>query len=281
MTDSSKASEKEKIISEIKQAGYPLEFFSAIALSKKGWAVRPSLDYLDPILDDYRETDIVAYKNSNIPNLFNVLVIECKKSEANPWVFIQQKRMGNLSENLNIATLRQDYIYYDKLEETMKDHHYSTVPICTYSLVSFASKKDPNNRLAKSIYHAKNQVISATSRIYNQFEQMHKKYRNSLRFTFIYPIIVFDGKLYSAQIQGENIELFDENHLIFSIERELSNQRTIGIAPNSQRDQDFKPYFIDVVKKEYFEQFLDNFESYYKNTIESFPSCHYNLEPSN
>ena len=280
MIDSFSESEQEKIINEIKQAGFPLEILTAITLSKKGWGVRPSLDYLDPILSDYRETDIVAYKNSNIPNLFNVLVIECKKSEANPWVFIQQKRMGNLSENLNIATLRQDYVYYDRLEETMNDHHYSTVPICTYSLVPFASKKDPNNRLAKSIYQAKNQVISATARIYDQFEQMHKKYRNSLRFTFIYPIIVFDGRLYSAQIQGDNVELFEENHLIFSIERELSNKRTIGIAPNSQRDQDYKPYFIDVVKKEHFEQFLDIFENYYKNIIESFPSCHYDIEQS-
>ncbi|WP_440950850.1 hypothetical protein [Methanosphaerula subterraneus] len=274
MTDSPKISVEEKIINEIKKGGFPLEMFSAITLNKRGWAVRPSLDYFDPQLGEFRETDIVAYKSSKTPEIFNILVIECKKLEKNPWVFIQQKRLGNLSENLNIATFQHHSVFYQKLEEKMNFHHYSKVPICTYSLVPFASEKDPNNRLAKSIYHAKNQILSSVSRLYNQREQMHKESGVYSGFTFIYPIIVFDGQLFSATIDEKDIRLSEENHLILSVEKELLKKRTIQLDHDLQQDQEYKPYFIDIIKKEYFEEFLELFENFYEEISESFSSCY-------
>ena len=89
---------EEKIIKEISNSGFPLEVFISIVLKKQGWTVRPSLDYYDKNIDDYRETDIIAYKPSSMEEIFNILVIECKKSAEKPWVFIQQKRFGNLSD---------------------------------------------------------------------------------------------------------------------------------------------------------------------------------------
>jgi hypothetical protein len=274
MIDPSKKILEESITEEINKSGYPLEISISIVLNRNGWSVRPSLDYFDEILKDYREADIVAYKDANCCNIFNILVVECKKSVEKPWVFIKQNRIGNLSENLNIACFRQDFIYYDKLEETMDYHHYSKTPLCTYYIVPFtAEDKKDNQKLAKSIFHAKNQVISALSHIYEQRTKMFKESREITRRDFLYPVIVFDGTLYSASINENETILIEENHVLLSLERELPQKRTIGLSENSSRYQEYKPFIIDIIKKEYFENFLKEFENYYVNSSEKLKGC--------
>jgi hypothetical protein len=257
----------EKIVREISNSGFPLEIFASIVLNRNGWTVRPSLDYYDKKSDDYRETDILAYRKSNIPEIFNILVIECKKSDHNPWVFIQQKRIGNLSENLNIVGYSQDSIYYDTLEKTMNSHHYSKKPICTYYIVPFTNG-DLNSKLSKAIFHAKNQVISAITHLIEKRIDMYQSGPITTSKTFFYPIIVFDGRLYSAIINEKNIELKEENHLLLSVERELLKKRRIYLSEKTSTDREYKPYLIDIVKKEHFEEYLRNFQKYYDERSE-------------
>jgi hypothetical protein len=253
----------EQIIKELKKSGFPLEIFVSIKLNESGWVVRPTLDYFDPNIDDYREADIIAYKNLSAKKIFNILVIECKKSDSKPWVFIRQKRDGNLSENLNILCSPSNSAMYNSLESTMQFHHYSKTPICTYYIVPFTNGE--NSKLSKAIFHGKNQVISALNHLFEQRSEMYRG-NTMISKTFFYPIIVFDGDLYSAKINEDNIALTKENHLILSVERELSKKREIRLGENTYRNQEYKPYFIDIVKKEYFEEYLKNFQQYYINS---------------
>jgi len=250
---------QEKIIQELKNSGFPLEIQVSIKLNENGWHVRPTLDYYDSNIDDYREADIIAYKNMGNENIFNILVIECKKSAIKPWVFIRQERVGMLSENLNIVYSPNHYAIFNNLESTMKFHHYSKAPVCTYYIVPFTN--DENSKLSKAIFHAKNQVLSALTHLFKQRVEMFQG--NFQHKTFFYPIIVFDGDLYSAIINENNIELIKENHILLSVERELSKKREIRLSENTSRYQEYKPYLIDIVKKECFEEYLKNFQQYY------------------
>jgi hypothetical protein len=252
---------KEKIIKEIMNSGFPLENFATVTLNKEGWSVRPSLDYFDKKFGDYRETDITAFNESGIPNITNMLVIECKKSESKPWVFIQQERLGYLSTNLNIAISPRSRIYYEYLEETMKFHHYSQKPMCTHYIIPFTNE-EKNPKLAKSIFHAKNQVISATNHLLEQQSVRYNLYSELNLKTFFYPIILFDGLLYSATIEKNDVNLTEENHILLSIERELPKKSTIYLKANSFVDFEYKPYIIDIVKKDYFNDYLRNLKKY-------------------
>ena len=94
MTGSKKEIE-ENIIKEINSSGFPLEVYVSIILNKNGWNVKPSFDYFDEKINDYREADILANKRSELQNILNFLVIECKKSSEKPWMFIKQKRIDD------------------------------------------------------------------------------------------------------------------------------------------------------------------------------------------
>jgi hypothetical protein len=271
MNDRKKENEEENIIKEIQHSGFPLEIFASIILNNEGWTVRPSLDYFDKEINEYRETDIVAQQKLSSQNIDNMLIIECKKSEEKPWVFIQQKRIGYLSTNLNIAISSQNDIYYDNLEKTMIYHHYSLIPTCTYYIVPFTN--DENSKLSKAIFHAKNQIISATNHLLEQQSERYKKYPELSLKTFFHPIILFDGVLYSAKIDEEGIQLKKENHLLLSVERELPEKRIIKFNPAMFADLEYKPYLIDIVKKDYFHEYLQNFGKYFDACAKDLEKC--------
>ena len=145
----------------------------------------------------------------------------------------------------------------------MNFHHYSQKPICCHYFVPFTNEDQKNSKLSKAIFHAKNQVISALTLLIEKRVELQHRNQELKNKIFYYPIIVFDGALYSAIINEESIQLNEENHLLLSIERELSTRTNIGSSANSTKTQEYKPYMIDILKKDFFEEYLHNFERYY------------------
>lgn len=260
---------EEKIKKEISNSGFPLEIYSSILLNKHQWNVRPALNYYDKTLGEYRENDILAHKKVDGATIINFLVIECKKSAKNPWVFIKNSKTMLISENLNIVHSQNCKILYHSLEETMKFHHYSYTPRCYASFVACTTDQNAhlndqskNSKISQSIFHAKNQILSALMQFEDKWTTMNKpSLCNTL--IFFYPIIVFEGLLYSATITERDIQLSEENHLLLNVEREQSNNFDIYLNATTFRRQNYKSYLIDIVKKEYFDEYLNNFSKYY------------------
>lgn len=92
----------EKVKDEVKKTGLPLEVEVLQTLLKKDWQSEPSISYSDDEIGQYRELDNRATKywkietrESAIPyQLVLTLIIECKRSEKDVWVFypIQTER---------------------------------------------------------------------------------------------------------------------------------------------------------------------------------------------
>jgi hypothetical protein len=86
-----------KVRDEVLKTGFPLEVNIIDLLLSKGWIVEPSVNFFDDDEHKFRELDIRAtkhYGSANVgpmPNMkYNLsitLVIECKKSEKDAWVF--------------------------------------------------------------------------------------------------------------------------------------------------------------------------------------------------
>lgn len=259
-----------KITGELNQSGIPLEVFTSLQLNKNHWIVRPSVDYFDEKISEFRETDIIAYKRAY--NLIGItLIIECKKSADKPWILVKQDRPNVLlSENLNIAIIRDDFVKYEVLEKSMKYHHYSHVSKCAYSFVAFT--KD-NEKKREQIFHAKTQVISSLNKMISK-EKDFLKFKNETRIKqFFYPVIVFDGILYCAEIKDDTIEITEANHLILSLDRELPSRRPLDFGERGTYHQDFKPYMIDIVKKEFLNEYFEMVYKYFKDADEFLYSC--------
>jgi hypothetical protein len=249
---------KEYIKKEIAKSGFPLETKAAAILNSKGWSVLPHLIYPTEShgAQEYRETDIQATKTSevqrasdNLVVTHQILVIECKKQEEKPWVFFEQDSPNTDIFTLNISPLR----CYGIMENFFRSHYYYGRKPCAYHFPSFVSKGEPDQ-----ILKAINQVVDATiytlSMEIDLFEKLIIK-----RISFIYPIILLDGKLFSAKVQNNgDIQVNEAQYLQLKVSRALSNPEKMEFQGGNIM-LSIKYFIIDIVQKDYFPEFLERF----------------------
>lgn len=78
--------------SSIKKTGFCLEHRATMLLRKRGWSVINNRYYVDDQSGAVREIDLVAYRASQVGQLFvyTVLLISCKKSDQNAWALLSR-----------------------------------------------------------------------------------------------------------------------------------------------------------------------------------------------
>ncbi|MDD4352967.1 MAG: hypothetical protein PHN56_00765 [Candidatus Nanoarchaeia archaeon] len=249
-----------KIKEDIKKSGFPLEIESSLILNKKGWSVVNSSRYYNENKKDYSEIDIVATKEHEIKGIKNILIIECKKFHEGQWVFFKQEISKPNVYNLNIVENGRNissYSWFDK--NLMANHHYLKNPICTYSIVPHTKGKgEVNEKKQKMIYDAVSQVVEALMFYLIRDNKMLNQ-NNINEIYLVYPVIVFDGPLFSASVKEGDIELKEENHIQLLFSLQLNNPFQIQWDYKSRKVIKQKNIIIDIVKKEYFEEYLKNF----------------------
>ena len=76
----------------VAKTGFLLEHEVTIKLRSEGWSVINNRYYLDDVSETAREIDLIAYKAKRHAGVFyyTTLIISCKKSEENLWVFLSR-----------------------------------------------------------------------------------------------------------------------------------------------------------------------------------------------
>lgn len=149
-----KTNKLERYRKNIHKTGFILEFNVSEILASHSWTIINNRYYVDDVTGNVREIDIVAYKTRDIQDItfFTTLLISCKKSEENDWVF--------LSKSLN-----------------KKDPNIDALPISNWSndrILNYMLKNSDwkagieneihNNSFLNDIYHV-NKTIFASQEI--------------------------------------------------------------------------------------------------------------------
>ncbi len=96
----------QKITKEIDNCGFPLEINSSVILQKNQWYVQNNCYYYDRLSEIHREIDLIARKSKKTKGYEDMLIIECKKSKDDPWVFLKQSHY--------IDILCMNIVHYEK-----------------------------------------------------------------------------------------------------------------------------------------------------------------------
>lgn len=242
----------ESIKAEIWKSGFPLELFVLDICSKKNTGRMPNRRYLhEGIL---RELDLHAFfeeiklepkKGENLQHTTTDMIIACKTSRGKPWVFFSSKRFKHTDTFIFLKYVSDFDIYFGQnrtypllahihknLSNSKKVHFKDKeIPRCLTYLEAF---KNPSPQ--SDIYKAIDSVLS----FYFHEKQRLLKNREEFGFftAFFLPIIVFDGLLYEAQVEVDEVEIIERKHI------------------QLRTDYGGELFVIDVVKKEYFEDFL-------------------------
>jgi len=242
---------EEYIKKEIRKSGFPLEIVSSIILGKHGWFVIPHILFYNEETKEYNELDIRASKKTKgIENARDVLIIQCKKQTEKPWLFFQQNIANQNVLSLNITPL----FVYGRFEKYFKKHYYFNKKPCSYHFPSFVSKGRPD-----VILEAVGQVLDALRFFANQ-ELDYIQKCGSKRVSFFYPVIILDGRLFSARVEPDgDIKLDETAYLQLKVTRALEEIEKLSWSETMEKVLFIKDVIIDIVRKEYLEEFLKNF----------------------
>ncbi len=190
-----------KLEEDIKKSGLPTEIKVSNILRKDNWIVINQYPYLDQKNQKIRTLDIIAgkiFKNGKACILF----IECKKSKEHQWVFYTSRgfveSLGFLIRIIEVAIQRAQA--NKEIKRLLFSIHPSYKVDYGIGLISYTpfKRKDDFNV-------ARCQLLSA----------IESKGIIPNENLIIYPTIIFDGKIFSVQIDEDKPNLDEINNLVF------------------------------------------------------------------
>jgi hypothetical protein len=250
----------ERIQSELKKSGFPLELHALNVCSRRNTGRLPSLRYEHN--KQLREIDLVAFfetiklvglKKTRPQHTRTCLIIECKKSEAKPWVFFTSPAYS-FESVISFLKYSSDFDRYfsrkrlphllPRIFKQLTKSHYSnaTIPRGISYTEAFKATTTPSE-----IYKAIDSVVSYLNHAREIRLAARKEY--GVYTEIFLPVILLDGRLYEASLENDQINLEERTHL----QLRTFYQEEI--------------YIIDVVTREQFENFFLEVEAFHNEVV--------------
>ena len=243
-----KKNEVERIKEDIRKSGFPVEIEVSEVLKRHEWRVLNQECYFDPDERKIRTIDIAAYvaDHSQIGDYkpFHVsLFIECKRS-SKPWVFWTTEKdkkffsfpymlVKHWARPRGITAKRK--MYDDWLKWMPYSHIYSP-DLDRVAMIHYEAFKEGKGR---QIFEASNQVTKALTFTLMKNKEYTLKMPDLHPLFILYPVIVFDGRLFELRSGNGNLRLLPVEYLQYWT-------FTLG-----------EDFLIDVIKKEFLSSYLE------------------------
>jgi len=256
----------------IKRSGYLLEQRVVPIFEEHGFFVQTNPIYPDPDSEKSREIDLDAINVKKIYRegyhfIFPYIICECEnnpqpavfyvRESPIPFLHCEQAKFSGFPSRIWV---RNEYLELNEFLGMEDFHHYCTELVST-QYCTFQRKKDKKEWMA---LHGEDQHKTFDSLIKYVEYQMQEHYglwddldklnqidepeQQDMNVQIYYPLLVFQGDLYSAYLKNKRLYLKKSNHIQFRKEyfiREENKSET---------------YQIDVITESYLERYLDMIE---------------------
>ena len=257
--------------------GFVLEYKVGKLLKQSGWEVIANRYYLDDLSKTPREIDILAYKDSKVKNInsYTCLLISCKKSEENDWVFMTKKSSEAVDIGPRLITNKwtndkliealekqsdNEINFRSKVlqDEDTKSCYTSDKEAFAFQEVNKSSQKAQND---KPIFASINSLVKAVS-----YEMSKLPGRNTRPTIYNFHLIsIAETDIYECYMNDGNTQVNQISHLLYK------NKFIV--------DMKEKEFIVDFVTHENFKNRLniydklhDSYESYYQDLLIEFYS---------
>ena len=217
-------------------------------MRKSGWTVVNQAPYMDKLNKVFRTIDVLAFKFGPKPSLPGFqIIIECKKADKHDWVFHTQPKEGEFYPAfLTIIELFKKLgqpAVLGKLQDLAKSYSIETQLGLKKVSIEKTNKLNNLHFLAKDIKIA---LLNVNPDSRDDFSEAKQQVASILKnmsveqsAIVVFPVIVFDGEMYEFYLEEEETKVFPINHVQI-----ISWQDNVA------------PCMIDVVRKNYFPEFL-------------------------
>ncbi len=261
---------KNKIIDDINKTGYLLELFIARKIYARNWRTFVNRSYIDPETNKIRETDVFAFNSYDFENVtFKVhLVIETKKHNK-PWVVFVNHYDAEITKDIRSfeTHLFLDNFSFDIIDTLAFSDKLPRMQVDFIGRNFYEAFKSPNE--PSKIYES---ILSVGKAALYHRDKDHKDYKdfndgmiedselydkNKRTYFSIYlPVIILEGVLGIATV-NETLDLdFNE-----------ANYCPVDLD-FSDNDMEDSTYLVDIITKDYIDEYLDKIEDWAKSLVE-------------
>ncbi|MDD4994292.1 MAG: hypothetical protein PHR83_18885 [Paludibacter sp.] len=261
----------------LSKSGYLIESRLIKQLSGKSYTLFPNETYPDPKTEKSREIDVYANSEKTRKTLhrnerFNIeishsLVIECINNPTPVIVFKDMnKKPFTIFEKfkynkIELKTLEESSgIDFDFNDFTIcnKEFHYNQLKRNT-QYCSFSQKKGGKNQEWMASHEEKlhdtfNKLFDFVN---HHFERKREKFlyapQRMVTFDYLFPVIVFQGEMYEAYEDTDDVQIEKIDHAIFEFNRYENESSSL---------------LVDIVTEKYFPKYLSILENDMKITAE-------------
>ncbi len=264
--------EEQKIISDIKQTGFPSELIAGNTLEQHEWLVRYNQYFLDEDEGKGREVDIQATKhcynplNGETAAVWITMICSVKKCEK-PWVIFTKKECpepgwdrlllkGNPIDNIKA-------LKYNDISKYSTLHEYERCGNSYYS--GFKGQSSQGDIFAALVTSVKacEYYLNCQKKNYFGKDALFDFSEDTL-IEFIEPVVVLNGHLFEA---------FLDNNGELSVQRVHRVPLNFGYVSNNYRRQEgYGHYHVEIVTLDGLEEFSSKkafWGKYMRDQIES------------
>jgi hypothetical protein len=251
----------------IQRSGYLLEQRIEPIIAKEGYYVQTNPVFPDPTTGKSLEIDISAVSAIQVYKkgynfVFPMLLCECENNPQ-PIVFFTKESLISFLyhkevkvSGIPVKFWKEDgYINFSEFTGMEKFHHYCKGPIAT-QYCNFQLKKDKSSWMAlhnEEQHDTFNKLIKALEyEIAKHFDDWYLPDRadeEDVNIQVYYPLVIFQGNLYSAALKNGHLALRKSKHIQFRKELFLPHTNEV------------ETYQIDVITEEYLPNYLKIIDS--------------------
>jgi hypothetical protein len=251
----------------IQRSGYLLEQRVEAILTKEWGFAETSKVFPDPDTGKSREIDISAISATQIYKkghnfIFPILLCECENNPQ-PVVFFSKESLVSFlhHEQVKVSGIpvkfwqEDSYVSLSEFTGMGKFHHYCKGPVAT-QYCTFQLKKGKSSWMAlhnEEQHDTFNSLIKALDyEIAEHFDGWalpDKVDEEGVNIQIYYPLVIFQGSLYSATLKNNQLALRKSRHIQFRKEFFLT------------RTNEVETYQFDVITEEYLPDYLKIIES--------------------
>lgn len=263
--------ETEFLKQEIAKSGYPLEsYVTSVISSRKNWILYFNPYFWDKDENKGREIDVKAayssdelYRKGSSVFMSLSLVIECKRIRGNAWVFFKNPT-GLYSPILRCSS----FDFFEAMEgntlssliSSKKGTHFDRCRTKSTQYDEYIVSQNKSNKRKDNIWSSVIKIIKACSGEIENLKNQNDESIEELRLegldrwvdspddiiSFVYPVIVFEGKLYEASIENEIV---------------LKRRHYIQLHVDFKSRNYEGRFCIDIVSRPYFASFFRHVEN--------------------
>ena len=246
----------------IQRSGYLLEQRLEPILAEEGYFVQTNPVFPDPDTGKSREIDISALSAIQVYKkgrsfIFPKILCECENN-SQPVVFFTKESLISFlhHEQVKVSGIpvkfwqEDGYVSLSEFTGMEKFHHYCKGAVAT-QYCTFQLKKDKSSWIALHLeeqHDTFNSLLKALdyeiAKHFDGWSLPDKVDEEDVNIQIYYPLVIFQGSLYSANLKNKHLSLRKSKHVQFRKESFLP------------RTNEVETYQIDVITQEYLTDYL-------------------------